>query len=453
MQESSKIKEYCSLVCDQIRWKKARPIVEREIENHIYDQSEAYILEGFSEEEATKQAILQMGDPIAIGEEFDKTHKPRPQWTMIVLVGAFMLLGMFTNYLIDSSGLSIRGFNLMTYALAFWVFIVCYYIDFTFLGKFALAIYLLILGFSVIGVVLGTLVNGRLTLSLMGFSLSLSHLSLIFPLSLALLVYVMKDKGYFGIFICGIGAIPLGLVLLKIPTLVGLIVFTISVVGILVFAIYRNWFKTDIKNGLALVLIPGALILAVLTALSLHNLSVVIDPYQDKMGEGYIYYLIREFISGSSLIGTGSVPEGIKNISSLPEISTNYALVYLIHRFGFIVLIGIVSIVAIFTAIGLYNIAKQKNTLGALVALSIMLPFILQTIFYMISNLGYSLTSTLSMPFISYGNFALLINSALIGFMLSVFRTGYIYSDNSLLFRNQKYFSYEKGKLIINIKK
>lgn len=454
MQVYDDIKKYSKTVCDQIRWKKVRPIVEKEIENHIYDQSEAYILDGLGEEDAIKKAIAQMGDPVIIGGEFDKTHKPKPQWIMIVLVGVLMSLGIITNYLIDNSGLSIKGFSLLPYVLAFGVFVICYYIDFTFLGRFAMAIYIAVLGFSIMGIVLGRPVNGSLTLGFMGISVSLSHLSLVFPLSLALLVYVMKDKGYFGILLCGIGAIPLGLILLKIPTLIGLIVFTLSVIGILGFAVYRNWFKVDVKKGLALVLIPGAIILVALISVVLysHKLTIVIDPYQDKMGEGYIYYLIREFVSGSNLIGSGGIPEGINNISNLPGISTEYTLVYLIHRFGFIVLIGIIVLLALFTIIGLYKITKQKNTLGSLVALSVIIPFMLQVIVYIISNLGFSLTSTLSMPFISHGKFALFINSALTGFMLSVFRTGYIYSDCSLTSKNQKYFSYNNGKLIINIK-
>jgi len=49
-----------------------------------------------------------------------------------------------------------------------------------------------------------------------------------------------------------------------------------------------------------------------------------------------------------------------------------------------------------------------------LVSLSIMLTFILQAIIYVISNLGYGIFPVLSLPLISYGKTALIINSSLI---------------------------------------
>jgi len=43
-----------------------------------------------------------------------------------------------------------------------------------------------------------------------------------------------------------------------------------------------------------------------------------------------------------------------------------------------------------------------------------MLTFILQAIIYVISNLGYGIFPVLSLPLISYGKTALIINSSLI---------------------------------------
>ena len=52
----------------QIRWKKAQSPVLEEINNHIIDQRNAFVSDGFNEEEATNKAIAEMGDPIAVGE-------------------------------------------------------------------------------------------------------------------------------------------------------------------------------------------------------------------------------------------------------------------------------------------------------------------------------------------------------------------------------------------------
>ncbi len=40
MEPSNRIKNYCDTVCDQMRWKKAKAMVSKEIENHLLDQVE-----------------------------------------------------------------------------------------------------------------------------------------------------------------------------------------------------------------------------------------------------------------------------------------------------------------------------------------------------------------------------------------------------------------------------
>ena len=80
-----KIKDYGVTVCNQIRWKRAHPLIEEEIENHIIDQRDAYISDGDDETTATNKAIIQMGDPVEVGIQLDRTHRPKPQKTMIFL--------------------------------------------------------------------------------------------------------------------------------------------------------------------------------------------------------------------------------------------------------------------------------------------------------------------------------------------------------------------------------
>ncbi|MEG1152550.1 MAG: hypothetical protein RSD67_06765, partial [Oscillospiraceae bacterium] len=71
----------------------------------------------------------------------------------------------------------------------------------------------------------------------------------------------------------------------------------------------------------------------------------------------------------------------------------------------------------------------------------------------------YGIFSSYSLPFISYGKSAFFINSILIGFMLSIFRTGEIFRDRSVatiekrVDQNHSLFSYDNGKIIINLKR
>lgn len=94
MQQYDKISEYLKNVCEQIRWEKAHNVISEEIENHIIDQQNAYIAEGFDEKTATEKAIKEMGDPVLVGSQLDRTHKPKTEWSIIVSTGIALFLGL-----------------------------------------------------------------------------------------------------------------------------------------------------------------------------------------------------------------------------------------------------------------------------------------------------------------------------------------------------------------------
>lgn len=461
MQSFEQISEYCNKVCEQIRWKKAKPIIITEVENHLYDQRDAYMASGDDENSATHKAILQMGDAVFLGQELDKTHKPKPQWLMIVLTGILMLLGLAINYYINTSTESLGTFSILSYIFAFGIFAGCYYIDFTVLGKYSKIIYAFVLIVSIIGIIFGTKVNGR-QIWLMGmFSVSLSYLSLIFPLAFSLFVYSMRNKGFRGILMSGMAYLPLAFFLSVIPTTSGLILYTITALTVLCFSVWRGWFGVNKKQGLILILIPAVVMSSLFCILKISHtwdrISIFLNPEQARSGAGYLYCVIRGFLSEAVFLGKGGVPKIIGDITALPNVNTDYSLVFLIHQFGFVVLLCIAFLVVIFSSIGIYKALREKSILGSLVALTIILTFILQSAFYIMDNLGYGLVSALSLPLISYGNTALFMNAGLIGFMLSIFRTGEIVRDCSFDTKisnnkgDQSIFSYEDGKIIINL--
>ncbi|EJO5347268.1 NfeD family protein [Clostridium botulinum] len=55
-----------------------------EMKNHIIDQKEAYIKMGYSNEDAEKTAVKDMGDPKTTGKMLDSVHPPTIDWFHIV---------------------------------------------------------------------------------------------------------------------------------------------------------------------------------------------------------------------------------------------------------------------------------------------------------------------------------------------------------------------------------
>ena len=77
MQERNTIQEYLDSVKAQIRWKRARPLVRQELTHHLEDQRAAFAAEGCENVEGL--AVEEMGDPVAVGVELDRIHRPKPQ--------------------------------------------------------------------------------------------------------------------------------------------------------------------------------------------------------------------------------------------------------------------------------------------------------------------------------------------------------------------------------------
>lgn len=439
MQSVDKIKAYCDKVSEQIRWKKAKSVITAEIEDHLCDQRDAYMESGQDEMTATEQAILQMGDAVSLGQELDKVHKPKPQRLMIVFTGLFMLLGFFLNSLLSQSMEYGRSFGVLSYIMAFGIFLGCYYLDFTVLRKFGKTLYGLTILCSILMVVCSVQYQGRLYVRLGGFSMALSMLSLIFPLAFAVFVYSMRNQGFRGIVMSGLAYLPFAMILYIVPSVMGVLLYTVTACSVLCLAISRGWFGVNPKKGLALVLFPAVGVTVYLVAFMLYHgvphLQEFLHPSQE--GIGYSFACIRGIVSESVFLGQGGIPDWIPNLSEFP-MHTDYMLTYLVHRFGYIALFVLIVFLAIFSIVGVRKALGEKSVLGSMVALSIILTFVLQSVFYVIANLGYGLFGALSLPFLSYGTAPLFLNAALIGFMLSVFRTGEVFCDNAAAPKEQE---------------
>ena len=72
MPERKTIAAYLEAVQGQIRWKRARPLLVRELERHLEDQRDDFLKEGKAPDEAERLAVEDMGDPVTVGTELDR---------------------------------------------------------------------------------------------------------------------------------------------------------------------------------------------------------------------------------------------------------------------------------------------------------------------------------------------------------------------------------------------
>lgn len=426
MQPLDKIKEYSKSVCDQIRWKKTHSVISEEIENHLFDQRDAYMEDGAGEAEATDSAIIQMGDPVFIGTQLDRTHRPKAQLGMISLAAVLLLIGILIRKFILHR---LTPVEVISLAFGLGLMVLAYFTDFTLVGRYPRTIYFAILALSIATTIISPVVRGRTYYT--------AFVTLLFPLGFAAIVYRMRNKSYPGIILCGFSFLLPACITLYIPTLSGFFIFAVTGLVIICIAIGKEWFKVNKLYGYLLVFIPTAASMLASFVLAgnrmRRRLLFAINPAIDP--SGYIYRLFRAFISGASMFGKGDIPAEYAESAIYVQkaiIETDFLLAYLIYNFGWITFIIIMGVLLFFIIKGYMLCFRQKSYLGLFVSLSIMLTFTLQVIGYVIFNLGYPIFGPLSLPLISYGKIASIINLFLIGIMLSVFRTGEIIKDRHL---------------------
>lgn len=89
--------EYIRILTEQIRCKKARNQVAREMLNHMEEQEEFYVSEGMTRDEAQAEAVKEMGDPVEAGAALDMVHRPQMVGGLLALMGILYAAGFLVS--------------------------------------------------------------------------------------------------------------------------------------------------------------------------------------------------------------------------------------------------------------------------------------------------------------------------------------------------------------------
>lgn len=423
-------KEYTELVCQQLRWKKARSAIKREIGTHLCDQRDALIKNGMDEDSANRESIRQMGDAFEIGMELDRIHRPKPAWELFALTALLALIGLFIKiFLTYDSDASLQPiYSAVAIFLGTGCMLGAYFLDFTLIGKYPLLIYF---GTALASVIVclapeQTMMSGRHYYA--------QYVSLLFPLAFAALLYRLHGRKYIGLFLALAGLGLLSFCCLLIPSVGGLASTVFSALVLVIVSAAADWFS--IGRVRSYIFIGGAILTAIVLLLLSLTVSggftarvyAAFNPWSDPMGAGWQGVVIRELVGGARFIGRGSTGEYSTGVS-ISGMNTDFLLTWLIHNVGWIAFIVIMAVFTAFLFCGFRRCFKQKNMLGKLISLAVMLILMLQTIFYLATNLGFGPIYSISLPLVSYGNTAAVVNMTLIGVMLSTFRTGSLVKD------------------------
>ena len=431
-----KINEYVSLVCSQVRWKKAHNRIKEEMKNHIIDQRDAYAAQGLDEDTATERAITETGDAALLGSQLDRTHRPKPQWGLLAATGALLLLGILIRVFIfrEEDYYGYLYIRLAASAVGIAVMLAAYFSDFSILGKYPKAAFGIVVALSGAGLFLSSTVNG----SRYFMQFAVQYAILLFPLAFSAMIFAMRNKGYRGLILCELAFALPALIAVFVPSITGFLLFTASGIALLCIAACKQWFGVKKTHGFLTMLVPAAFLAALffmnMNSFGWERAAVAANPSLDPTGAGYIGVMTRELLSGAKLIGRGIIPEEYNVLFTESAIfQTDLLLTRLIAGLGWISFIIIMGILLFVIIKGFILCLKQKSTLGLFISLAVMMTFTFQVVSYVIFNLGFQFLAPMSLPLLSHGGTATIINMGLIGFMLSVFRTGNIAQDNQMI--------------------
>lgn len=135
------MERYIQTVLEQIRCKKAHELIRQEMEVHLEEQICDYMAEGMTREEATEAAVKDMGDPVEMGVELDRIHRPRMEWRILLFVIGISIVGLFMRYFIarecEIMGTYSWSHNLEVTILGVLLMSLFYKIDYTWIGLYA----------------------------------------------------------------------------------------------------------------------------------------------------------------------------------------------------------------------------------------------------------------------------------------------------------------------------
>lgn len=423
------IRDYLDTVAAQIRWKRARAVAVRELGTHLEDQRQEFQAEGLSPEEAERLAVEEMGDPVAVGTDLDRLHRPKSQWKMLCLLAAALGLWLVLR-LAERWGVSywseyvvsFGGIVLLAAGLAAGI----YLLDYTLLAKAALPLAVLLTAAAALG--------GRLQFQ-MGCTHDLGqYIILLLPVAMALAVYGLRSRGTGGLALCCVlGLLPAVCYLPGSPlrflwALWGappvLWVSLFGVTGVLAAGVRLGAFGAQQRNW-RLVAAYGTAVLVCLAATYLR-------PGQLSMPQEDMTWA-WEIVSHAKLAGMVELDPALMENARLDLRFTGYDgyMLAVLANYGWLGLALIQAPAAAILIFGWRKLRRQASLLGRLLGTAALAVLTWQAAAVLIQNLAgmRGLLTCFPYPFLSDGGTALAVDCALLGLLLSVLREESIARD------------------------
>jgi len=429
LQEYKK-QEYVETVADQIRCKRARILVEEEIVQHIEDQMLDYIEHGMNEAEAEAEAVRQMGDPVTVGTDLDRIHRPKLDIKLFLLMAILMTAGLAVQFLLldgSSQGWFLRQLLITEMSLAVMFFI--YRLDYTFFAANSFGLW----GVWGLVVIVGTCF--ALFPQIYGQYQMHYYLLASVPIYAGIL-YRFRENGYRGLWFCGgIAAVNLSLCLMA-PDFAAMAELLVIYAAMLTWAVHKGWFCVRRVKGYLTIYIPIGIVTG-MTLLSsndywIRRWDTAFHPEKYPETYGYVACMIRESLKNLPLLGGSVADKGIETVFPAATVSSDMIFTHILARYGLAAGVLLLGILAVLIFKAFMNAFRQKNQLGSMIGFGCACILATQTITYVMYNLGFTFFGVTHLPFLSRSGVGMLFTCFYMGLILSVYRSTNIMKERPL---------------------
>ncbi len=314
-----------------------------------------------------------------------------------------------------------------------------YFLDISFFARHPRAVYTGALAAGALSLCLFPRVNNAVYYTL--------YIVLLYPVVYALWLYSCRGNTWRRFVLAIAGGIPLALVTMAVPSLFGLFRLLFCGLVLLLCAIQMGWFGPGRWKfaGTALALAAGipSLFFGMGYGESFFmRLRLALHPELEPLAGGYAGWILKMYLEDVPLVRerSGSFGGGIGlggRVYGSPlsgekgyvefSFGQEFMPLKLLAKFGWLAYLLLMAAITALLVWLLVRCLRQRQQLGRLTALAVVLSLGLETLFSATLNLGF--VFFLSHLPLMVGNICTVLDMALIGLALSVFRGGWILRD------------------------
>ena len=174
---------------------------------------------------------------------------------------------------------------------------------------------------------------------------------------------------------------------------------------------------------IALVIGVGVLLLTIIEPYRMARLTSFLHPSSDTEGAGFQAAQAKIAMGSGGLFGVG-IGNGVMKAYYLPEAHTDMISAVIGEELGLVGILGVVGLFGMFGFAGLRIAQKAKDNYGKILVAGLTSMILITAMINLFAVMGLAPLTGVPLPFISYGNSALLSCLFAVGLILNVARGG-----------------------------